>query len=156
MAKGKCMDCFIRKAEQEDQEALVVCVQAAYSKYIERIGKKPAPMLVDYQALIVQQVVYVLTDEKEIRGMLVMMPQNKEMFVENIAIDPRFQGRGLGRMLMAFVEQQARKEQLEGIRLYTNEVMTENLLFYHRLGFEEEGRYVQDGYRRVFLWKRLR
>ena len=56
---------------------------------------------------------------------------------------------------MTFVEQQARKEQLQEIRLYTNELMTENLLFYQRLGFEEEDRREQDGYRRVFLHKVL-
>jgi ribosomal protein S18 acetylase RimI-like enzyme len=46
-------------------------------------------------------------------------------------------------MLMTFVEQQARKEQLQEIRLYTNELMTENLLFYQRIGFKEEGRREQ-------------
>jgi ribosomal protein S18 acetylase RimI-like enzyme len=150
------VDHTIRQAEPEDQEALVNCVQAAYSKYIERIEKKPAPLLADYQALIAQGIVYVLTDKKGIRGVLVMMPQGRDMFVENIAIDPRFQGQGLGRALMAFVEQQAQKEQLDEIRLYTNELMTENLLFYHQLGFEEESRHVQNSYRRVFLRKRLR
>ena len=84
-----------------------------------------------------------------------MIPQGKSMFVENIAVDPRFQGQGLGHMLMAFVEQQARAEQLNEISLYTNELMTENFPFYHKLGFEEEGRSVQDGYHRVFLRKRL-
>jgi ribosomal protein S18 acetylase RimI-like enzyme len=146
----------IRQAEPEDQEALVHCVQAAYSKSIERIGKKPAPLLADYQALIAQGIVSVLADEEGIRGVLVMMPQGRGMFVENVAIDPRFQGQGLGRTLMAFVEQQARKEQLDEIRLYTNELMTENLLFYRQLGFEEECRHVQNGYRRVFLRKKLR
>jgi ribosomal protein S18 acetylase RimI-like enzyme len=146
----------IRQAEPEDQETLVNCVQAAYSKYIERIGKKPAPLLADYQAPIAQGIVYVLADEEGIRGVLVMMPQGRGMFVENVAIDPRLQGQGLGRTLMAFVEQQARKEQLDEIRLYTNELMTENLLFYRQLGFEEECRRVQNGYRRVFLRKRLR
>ena len=149
------MEYTIRQAEPEDQEALVQCVQAAYSKYIERIGKKPAPLLADYTVLIAQGMVSVLADEDGIRGVLVMMPGDHVMFVENIAVDPQFQGQGLGRTLMALAEQQAEKEQLDEIRLYTNELMTENLLFYHRLGFEEEGRYVQDGYRRVFLRKRL-
>jgi ribosomal protein S18 acetylase RimI-like enzyme len=150
------VDHTIRQAEPEDQEALVNCVQAAYSKYIERIEKKPAPLLADYQALMAQGIVYVLADKEGIRGVLVMMPQGRDMFVENVAIDPRFQGQGLGRALMAFVEQQARKEQLDEIRLYTNELMTENLHFYHQLGFEEESRHMQNGYRRVFLRKRLR
>ena len=84
-----------------------------------------------------------------------MMPQERSLFVENVAVDPRFQGQGLGQVLMAFVEQQARKEQLNEIRLYTNELMTESLRFYHKLGFEEESRRVQDGYHRVFLRKGL-
>ena len=150
------MEYTIRQAEPEDQEALVICVQAAYSKHIKRIGKKPAPLLADYRVPIAQGIVSVLADEEGIRGVLVMMPQGRGMFVENVAIDPRFQGQGLGRTLMSFVEQQARKEQLDEIRLYTNELMTENLLFYRQLGFEEECRRVQNGYRRVFLRKKLR
>jgi ribosomal protein S18 acetylase RimI-like enzyme len=155
LGRRRRLDRTIRQAEQEDQEGLVECVQAAYAKYIKRIGKKPAPMLADYRALIAQGVVYVLADEEGVRGVLVMMPQDRSMSVENVAVDPRFQGQGLGQTLMAFVEQQARKAQLGEIRLYTNEVMTENLRFYQQLGFEEEGRQVQDGYRRVFLRKRL-
>ncbi len=84
-----------------------------------------------------------------------MMPKKMCMFVENVAVDPRFQGQGLGRVLMAFVEQQARKEQLHEICLYTNELMTENLYFYRKLGFEEESRQVHEGYHRVFLRKEL-
>jgi len=88
------LDDIIRQAEQEDQEALVACVQAAYSKSIERIGKKPAPMLADYKALIAQGMVSVLADEKAVRGVLGMMPQGRNMFVENVAVDPRCQGKG--------------------------------------------------------------
>jgi ribosomal protein S18 acetylase RimI-like enzyme len=145
----------IRQAQQADQLDVVACVQNAYARYLPRIGKQPAPMLADYYALIAQCVVYVLPGEEGIRGVLVMMPQDKSMFVENIAVDPRFQGQGLGHRLMAFVEQQARAAQLDEITLYTNEVMTENLLFYRKLGFEEESRYIDEGYRRVFLRKRL-
>ncbi len=109
----------------------------------------------DYEALIAQGVVSVLTEGEAVQGVLVMMLQQNCFCVENIAVDPCFQGQGLGKMLMAFVEQQARKEQVKEIRLYTNEVMTENLLFYQKLGFEEEDRRMQDGYRRVFLHKVL-
>lgn len=147
---------IIRQAEERDLDAVVTCVRAAYSKYIARIGKEPAPLLADYAALIAQEVVYVLSGEEGVRGVLVMMPQGRRMFVENVAVDPRSQGQGLGRMLMAFVEQQARKEQLDEIYLYTNELMTENLFFYRRLGFAEEARRVHDGYRRVFLRKAIK
>lgn len=120
------------------------------------MGREPAPLHADYEALIAQGVVYVLANEEEVRGVLVMMSWERSLLVENVAVDPRFQGQGLGQVLMAFVEQQGRKEQLDEIRLYTNEVMTENLRFYHKLGFEEDGRRVEDGYHRVFLRKGLR
>src|SRR5579872_5341061 len=134
----------IRQAQKADQAAVVVCVQHAYARYLSRMDRQPAPMLADYHALIAQGVVYVLPGEEGMCGVLVMMPQDKSMFVENIAVDPRFQGQGLGHTLMAFVEQQARAKQLNEISLYTNEVMTENFPFYHKLGFEEEGRSMQD------------
>ena len=149
------MNCVIRRAVASDQHAVIECVRAAYGNYIERLGKPPAPMLADYAALIAEGVVYVLTIRGRIRGVLVMMRQGATMFVENIAIAPECQRQGLGRIVMMHIEQQTRKEQLSAIRLYTNELMTENLVFYHKLGFEEEGRSMQDGYQRVFLCKDL-
>jgi ribosomal protein S18 acetylase RimI-like enzyme len=146
---------FIRQAQPTDQGAIIACVHAAYAKYIARMGKKPAPSLANYALLIAQEVVYVLANEEGIQGVLVMMPQERSMFVENVAIDPRFQGQGLGRVLMTFVEQQARRYRLDEIRLYTNELMTENLHFYRQLGFEEEERRIEDGYHRIFLRKTL-
>ncbi len=102
--KGLFMEqVIIRQAQEGDLDAVVACVQAAYAKYIARIGKEPAPLLVDYATLIAQKVVYVLSGEEGVRGILVMMPQGRRMFVENVAVDPRSQGRGLGHMLMAFV-----------------------------------------------------
>ena len=145
----------IRQAQPTDQKAIVTCVQVAYAKYTARIGKKPAPLLANYTLLLAQEVVYVLAYEEEIHGVLVMMLQERSMFVENVAVDPRFQRQGLGRILMNFVEQQTRRHQLDEIRLYTHELMTENLAFYRHFGFDEEARRTEDGYRRVFLRKTL-
>lgn len=145
----------IRQATLTDQSAIEACVQSAYATYVDRIGKKPAPMLADYQALIGQNDVFVLTVQESIRGVLVMMRQDESMFVENIAVDPRFQGQGFGHMLMAFAESKAREQRLGAIRLYTNELMTENQIFYRKLGFVEEDHFMQDGYRRVSLRRLL-
>jgi ribosomal protein S18 acetylase RimI-like enzyme len=77
------------------------------------------------------------------------------MFIENVAVDPDYQGQGFGRRLMAFAEDQARAALLPEVRLYTNEAMTENLVFYAQLGFEETSRHIHEGYNRVFLRKTL-
>lgn len=131
------------------------CVQAAYAIYIERIGKKPATMLANYPALIEEGVVFVLVEQDNLRGALVMMRQDESLFIENIAVAPAFQGQGLGHALMAFAEEQTRCEYLSVIHLYTNELMAENLRFYRHLGFDEVACAMQDSYHRVFLRKHL-
>jgi ribosomal protein S18 acetylase RimI-like enzyme len=147
----------IRPAHGADLSAVVACVDAAYSKYIVRIGKEPAPMQADYPALIGRGVVHVLPEPStgDLCALIVLWPTGGAMFVENVAVHPRYQGQGLGRRLMAFAEEQARAANLPEVRLYTNEAMTENLAFYRRLGFKETGRRVEEGYSRVFLRKIL-
>ena len=48
------------------------------------------------------------------------------MYVESVAIHPDAQGRGLGRALMSFAEQEAARRGLTRMALVTHEVMTEN------------------------------
>jgi ribosomal protein S18 acetylase RimI-like enzyme len=145
----------VRPATQDDIAQVVRLVNAAYAKYLDRMEKPPAPMLADYVRLISQGEVYVLAADAEITGLLALEAQDQALFIENIAVDPAVQGQGLGRRLIAFAEQYARERGLREARLYTNEVMVENLAFYRRLGFEEVERRVDDGYRRVFLRKSL-
>ena len=131
-------------------------VRASYARYVGRIGKQPAPMLEDYAALIRAGEVWVLAEGGEVLGVLVIRPAEDHMFVDNVAVAPGQQGRGLGRELVAFAEEQATAYGLPEVRLYTNEKMHENLDIYARLGFEETGRRLDGGYRRVFMRKRLR
>lgn len=146
---------FIRQATPEQAAAVAECVSAAYEKYMGRIGREPAPMLADYAALIASGVVYVLQDDGGIKAVLVMILGDGFLLLENIAVRPASQRQGLGHQLMAFVEDRARASRLSEVRLYTNEAMTENLGFYARLGYEETDRRTEDGYRRVFMRKRL-
>jgi ribosomal protein S18 acetylase RimI-like enzyme len=145
----------IRPARVGEAGAVTELVREAYAKYVERIGKEPAPMLVDYEAAILAGEAWVLVEGEETSGVLVMRPENGYLFVETVAVRPDRQGSGLGRRLMAFVEEAASGRGLREIRLYTNEKMEENLPFYRSLGFEETGRQLDEGYRRVFMKKRL-
>ncbi len=145
----------IRPATAEDHDAVAACVNAAYAKYVPRMGMEPAPMLADYDAEIARGVVWVLPGPDGVRAVLVMWPEGDGLFLENIAVQPQDQGRGLGRRLMAFAEEQARAQRLRELRLYTNEVMTENIAFYGRLGYEEVDRRLDEGYHRVFMRKPL-
>ena len=46
------MSLIIRPATLEDIAQIEAIVEAAYSPYIERIGRKPAPMLDDYASQV--------------------------------------------------------------------------------------------------------
>ena len=56
---------------------------------------------------------------------------------------------------MSFAEQEAARRGLTRMALYTHEVMTENQAIYARLGYTEVERRAEDGYRRIYMEKRL-
>ena len=58
------------------------------------------------------------------------------LLVENVAVSPSFQGRGLGRRLMAHAEVLARELGFGEIRLYTNQRFAENIALYRKLGYQ--------------------
>ena len=134
---------MIRRAQAPDRAAIEAIVAAAYAVYVERIGRKPGPMLDDYRRLIAHGAVSVL------------LPKADHLLLDNIAGRPERQGSGLGRRLIEFAEDEARRLGLAELRLYTHVRMTENIALYERLGFEETGRGNVAGYDRVFMRKRL-
>ncbi|MET0452029.1 MAG: GNAT family N-acetyltransferase [Mycobacterium sp.] len=145
----------LRSATDDDVAGITRLVASAFGKYVERIGRPPAPMLADYAEVIRTSRVWVIDDGSEIVGVLVTQAQSDHLLLDNIAIAPTVQGGGHGRRLLERADQDAREAGLSEIRLVTNEAMTENLEFYPRRGFQETGRGVQDGYRRVFFAKHL-
>ena len=142
----------IRPADAADLAAIERIVAAAYTKYIERIGKKPGPMLDDYAALIRAHALWVTED---LSGLIVLLPEPDHLLLDNIAVDPALQGRGVGRALMHFAEAEAQRRAFPELRLYTHETMTENIALYSRTGWDETGRAEQGGYQRVFFRKAL-
>jgi len=78
------------------------------------------------------------------------------LLLDNVAVDPNHQGKGIGRALIDFAEQEARRRGHAEIRLYTHQSMHENIVLYPRLGYEETGRGEQAGFQRVFFRKILR
>jgi GNAT superfamily N-acetyltransferase len=123
-------------------------VDAAYSIYVPRLGRKPLPMLDDYAALISQRIVYVLEEGGGTLGLLVLVLEGA-MLLRNIAVRADAQGRGFGRELLSFVEGKTLEDGHGVIRLYTNEVMVENLALYTHCGYAETHRVKEHGVPRV-------
>ena len=146
---------FIRPARREDCATIRAIARAAYSLYLSRMDREPAPMNEDYEARAEEGSLYALETAEGTLGFIVLLPEESTLLLDNLAVSPAAQGRGYGRMLLAFAEEQAQKAGLNEITLYTNEVMTENLKLYARMGYSETGRAVHNGYRRVFFSKKL-
>lgn len=145
----------IRPATPDDVPAIERVVHDAYMRYVDRIGKKPGPMLDDYRARVAEGAVWVLAEGGAIAGVLVLLPALDHLLLDNVAVDPMRQGAGLGRRLIAFAEDEARRRGYGEVQLYTHALMHENLAMYPRLGYEEFARFEQAGYPRVFMRKRI-
>lgn len=143
----------IRPAGAGDVAAIRRVVHEAYAIYLPRIGREPAPVAADYEALIAAGAVWVATSDDEVVGVLVLQREQGSLLLENVAVAPAAQGRGLGRALIAFAEQRAHELGLAEITLYTNARMTENLAFYTALGYTEIARRNEHGFDRVFFKK---
>ncbi|MFF2479637.1 GNAT family N-acetyltransferase [Paenibacillus sp. NPDC058071] len=145
----------IKIAKQHHHQSIIECANAAYNVYIERIGKKPAPMLADYMRLITRNLVYVYTDKDEVKGLIVLYPEENYLLIENVAVHPSFQGQGIGRKLIEFAITYCEEACIKEVRLYTNELMTENLMYYPKFGFIDVEHRIEDGYKRVYMSKQL-
>ncbi|SRR5258708_7967619 len=146
---------MIRLACAADVAAVEAIVKDAYSVYLARNGKTPGPMRDDYAVLIDDKRVHVLEEDGEILGLVVLIPEPRTMLLDNVAVSPRAQGRGFGVRLIAFAEESARAAGFPAIRLYTQDIMTENLALYSRLGFVETHRGEEIGLQRVYMSKVL-
>jgi ribosomal protein S18 acetylase RimI-like enzyme len=144
---------MIRRAGPGDAAALRAIAAAAYEKYVPRIGRPPAPMTADYERPVSAGQAWAAVEDGHVVGFVILIAQPGYLLLENVAVLPIAQDRGIGAQLLALAEEHARRLSLGDIRLYTNEAMTENLAYYARHGYAETHRIEQDGFRRVFFRK---
>ena len=75
--------------------------------------------------------------------------------VGRVAVEPELRRRGLGRALMAWAEEEARRRDCPAVALGVRIALPGNLAFYRRLGYEVVGERRHDGYERP-TWLALR
>jgi ribosomal protein S18 acetylase RimI-like enzyme len=143
----------LRRATAADLPAIKALIDVAYARYLTRMDKPPGPMLRDYAPSVEAGTTWVT--RSPITAVLTLYPCEDHLLIENIAVHPGAQGQGLGRVLMSFAEEEAARRWLTRTALVTHEVMTENQAIYARLGYTEVERRDEDGYRRVYMEKRL-
>ncbi len=146
---------ILRSATEKDAAAVTACVHNAFGHYIERIGRKPGPLLMDYAEEISEHQVFVVEQGGQIAGSLVLCIKEEGFLLDVIAVEPQYQGSGVGRLMLEFAEVEALRQGYKSIYLFTHEKMTENQALYKKIGYVEYDRRFEYGLARIYMRKRL-
>ena len=113
-------------------------------------------MLYDYSQVVRSHQAFVAEADGDIVGILVLVRTGDRLLLDNVAVRPDRQGKGLGRRLVTLAVTEARQRGYAHLDLYTNEAMTENICLYQSLGYTVTERTDEYGYRRVYMPKTLK
>ncbi|MGA2490522.1 MAG: GNAT family N-acetyltransferase [Anaerolineales bacterium] len=112
-------------------------------------------MLADFPKIIEAGQVWIAEMAGQVVGVLVQYETEEGFYIDTVAVLPALQGTGIGRALLGFAESEAKRRGFRSIYLCTNVKMTENQLFYPKIGYVEYARKLDQGYDRVFYRKQL-
>jgi ribosomal protein S18 acetylase RimI-like enzyme len=125
----------LRRAVTSDAPAIRALTREAYAKWVPLIGREPKPMTADYAEAVRRHRIDLLHLDGVLAALIETIAEADHLLIENVAVSPAFQGRGLGRKLMAHAEQLAASAGFGEIRLYTNKLFTQNIELYRKLGY---------------------
>ena len=146
----------LRRATPADAKIVRELSRAAYAKWVPLIGREPLPMTADYDRAVVQHIIDLLEEGGQLLALIEMIPEKDHLLIQNIAVRPDQQGRGLGDRLLRHAEGIARSLGCNEMQLYTNAAFTSNVAFYAKRGYEEYRRgTIVAGSTTVFMRKRL-
>ena len=120
--------------------AILALTESAYAPYFPILGAPPVPMTEDYRPRIERGEVWLMEEQDQIAGLIILERHDTHAEIFSIAVDPAFHGQGLGQKLLDFAVAKTLEWKLPALRLYTNAKMKRNIAIYARYGFSETGR----------------
>lgn len=144
-----------RLAMEYDAGDLAELVRLAYTPYVEELGFTPGPLRVNYGKAIEAQRVTLAEAASLLLGVLIVDLTPEGFLIENVAVRPEHQSRGVGAELLRLAEAKAKASAAAQLYLFTHERMARNIAIYEHLGFEQYDRRVKDGNTLVFMRKQL-
>ena len=133
-----------RTAMVSEAEEVWRVIRAAFTPYVRALGRDlPADGTAQFAeererfaAELERGDVYVALDGERIVGAVRTKPQEKDLCIYQIAVDPARQGTGVGSWLLQRIDEVARSRGLGGLSLETAEMAVANVRLYQRHGFE--------------------
>ncbi|WP_246506060.1 GNAT family N-acetyltransferase [Mesorhizobium silamurunense] len=96
-----------RPAAPADSAAIKAIVRAAYAKWVPVIGREPLPMRADYNKALNEHRFELAIEDGRIVGLIETMAHDDHIWIENVAVAPEVQGRGIGQLLLDRTELKA-------------------------------------------------
>ena len=147
----------LRRATAADATNVHALTRAAYAKWVPIIGREPIPMTADYDRAVVDHIIDLWEENGELLALIEIVRGSGHLSIENIAVRPDQQGKGLGSKLLDHAENLALSLGLDELRLYTNAAFASNLSFYSRRGYQEYQRGSRlPGSVTIFMRKRIK
>lgn len=94
-------------------------------------------MTANYERAVVEHIIDLYEENDVPVALIEVIPQTSWLLIENIAVLPNQQGKGLGDLLLIHAETSAHSLHLNELQLYSNAAFISNIKFYARRGFEE-------------------
>ena len=153
-------DARIEPAEEKDLPEILELTHRAYARNLAlgfRYSGASEPMESLRQSWLKERVYKLVLSCKIVGSVrLVDLPENC-LEVKRLCVDPAFQERGLGKKLLSFAEEDARRRGFPRVRLDTAKPFTELVEWYGRQGYRIVGelRFPDVNYDSVLMEKRL-
>jgi GNAT superfamily N-acetyltransferase len=125
----------IRQATPQDAAAIAGLTRAAYTKWIPVIGREPKPMEANYDEAVLKHRFDLLYVDGTLAALIETVKEADHLLIENVAVSPDFQGRGLGGKLLQHAEKLACEQGYGELRLYTNQKFVSNVELYLHVGY---------------------
>ena len=125
----------IRPAAPHEVGLVRDLVRAAYARWVPVIGREPRPMQADYDKAFEVHRFDLAEAGGSVVGLIETEARADHLWIENIAVAPEVQGRGVGRRLLAHADALALAAGLGELRLLTNGKMTGNIALYRSVGY---------------------
>ena len=173
------MELIFRTATLAEGEDVVRVIRAAFTPYMRALGREFPPdgsaaFAERWQRIVAElergDVYLALAGDGErgaggrtgghIVGAVRTTPQENDLYINQIAVDPSQQGSGIGSWLLQRIDEVARARGLRGLSLETAEMAVANIRLYERHGFEIVRRgppdHGLDPHPRVYMAKTFR
>lgn len=146
------MELSFRTATLSEVREVARIIGDAFTPYVRALGREwPAEGTPEYAerwkhfvAEIERGDVYVAVEGERIVGAARTKPQEDDLYIDQIAVDPARQGTGVGSWMLQRIDELARARGLGGLSLITAEMAVANIRLYERHGFEIVRRGVAD------------